>query len=268
MPDIKHNFTGGKMNKDVDERLVPNGQYRDAMNVQVSTSEGSDVGTIQNILGNIEGCTYDNNNPNPIPIGSTTVGSVSDEKNDTLYWLIAGQPFLQGNLCDAIDNGDITLPISTQDMIMRKTSSGCEPVFVDKYSVLIENTDVGSDSSNTIVIDVNSLLDITVGMTVTGVDSTGCIFSDPLIVESIGPLTMIPMNYYFNYDVIPETFAGGIVNWDDAGTDASAFQGYFEAFPAADRTAASGGLQEGILKHFQLQTVEMRENLEDGRPSH
>jgi hypothetical protein len=52
MPEIKNQFTSGKMNKDLDERLVPNGEYRDAMNIQVSTSEGSDVGTIQNILGN------------------------------------------------------------------------------------------------------------------------------------------------------------------------------------------------------------------------
>ena len=68
MPEIKHNFAGGKMNKDVDERLVPNGEYRDAMNIQVSTSEGSDVGTIQNILGNIEGCTYPTWQENPIPV--------------------------------------------------------------------------------------------------------------------------------------------------------------------------------------------------------
>jgi len=52
MPEIKNQFTGGKMNKDLDERLVPKGEYRDAMNIQVSTSEGSDVGTVQNILGN------------------------------------------------------------------------------------------------------------------------------------------------------------------------------------------------------------------------
>ena len=50
MPEIKHSYTGGKMNIDLDERLVPNGEYRHAENVQVSTSEGSDVGTIQNIL--------------------------------------------------------------------------------------------------------------------------------------------------------------------------------------------------------------------------
>ena len=38
MAEIKHVFSQGKMNKDLDERLVENGQYRDAMNIQVSTS--------------------------------------------------------------------------------------------------------------------------------------------------------------------------------------------------------------------------------------
>ena len=81
MPEIKNTFTQGKMNKDLDERIVPNGQYRDAMNIQVSTSEGADVGTVQNILGNIQ-------------VGSNRtgwecVGSIADEKNDVLYSFIA-----------------------------------------------------------------------------------------------------------------------------------------------------------------------------------
>tara|TARA_R110002167_G_scaffold88800_1_gene239424 strand:+ start:2177 stop:10690 length:8514 start_codon:yes stop_codon:yes gene_type:complete len=88
MPEIKHQFTGGKMNKDVDERLVPNGEYRDAMNIQVSTSEGSDVGTIQNVLGNIL-LSDQLNIMNP----SVCIGSISDEKNDTLYWFITGDAF-------------------------------------------------------------------------------------------------------------------------------------------------------------------------------
>tara|TARA_R100000900_G_scaffold37281_1_gene30716 strand:- start:4729 stop:13347 length:8619 start_codon:yes stop_codon:yes gene_type:complete len=86
MPDIKHNFARGKMNKDADERLVPNGEYTDAMNIQVSTSEGSNVGTVQNILGNAM----------PLPgyqmavIGndSVCVGAVSDEKNDAFYYFV------------------------------------------------------------------------------------------------------------------------------------------------------------------------------------
>ena len=54
MPELKHTFTGGKMDKDNDERIVANGQYREALNIQVATSEGSDVGAAQNILGNLK----------------------------------------------------------------------------------------------------------------------------------------------------------------------------------------------------------------------
>ena len=59
MPEIKHTFTTGRMNKDLDERLVPNGQYRDAMNIQVRTTDGDsdglgDAGTVQNIQGNAQ----------------------------------------------------------------------------------------------------------------------------------------------------------------------------------------------------------------------
>ena len=84
MPEIKHNFTGGKMNKDLDERLVPNGQYKDALNIQVSTSEDSGVGTVQNILGNslIPGQDFIGEN-------GVCVGSIADEKNDKLYYFIA-----------------------------------------------------------------------------------------------------------------------------------------------------------------------------------
>ena len=94
MPEIKNQFTGGKMNKDLDERLVPNGQYRDAMNIQVATSEGSDVGTAQNILGNQEVTvlqpTVTGLAPVPftIPLSARVVGSISDEKIDTMYYLL------------------------------------------------------------------------------------------------------------------------------------------------------------------------------------
>jgi hypothetical protein len=85
MPEIKHQFTGGKMEKDLDERLVPNGQYRDAMNIQVATSEGSEVGTVQNILGNKQILLLGNFQLSP---NARTIGCVADEKNDTLYYLV------------------------------------------------------------------------------------------------------------------------------------------------------------------------------------
>ena len=53
MPEIKNIFTSGKMNKDLDERLVPKGEYLEATNIKVVSSEGSDVGSIKNIKGNV-----------------------------------------------------------------------------------------------------------------------------------------------------------------------------------------------------------------------
>ena len=81
MPEIKNLFLQGKMNKDLDERLMPRGQYRHANNVSVSYSEGADVGVVQNILGNTEitGMTI---------ADATCVGSVRDTENDKIYWLI------------------------------------------------------------------------------------------------------------------------------------------------------------------------------------
>ena len=53
MAEIKNNFLKSKMNKDLDARLLPNGEYRDAQNINISRSEGPDVGAIENVLGNI-----------------------------------------------------------------------------------------------------------------------------------------------------------------------------------------------------------------------
>ena len=52
MPEIKNTFLKSKMNKDLDSRLIPNGEYRDAQNLSISKSEGADVGSLENILGN------------------------------------------------------------------------------------------------------------------------------------------------------------------------------------------------------------------------
>ena len=52
MAEAKNSFIKSKMNKDLDERLVPNNEYRDALNIAVSRSEGSDVGALESILGN------------------------------------------------------------------------------------------------------------------------------------------------------------------------------------------------------------------------
>ena len=83
MPELNHKFHAGRMNKDLDERLVRNGEYKDALNVEVGTSEGSNVGAMQNLMGNI-------NISNFIEGNFFCVGSIVNEKEDKIYWLISG----------------------------------------------------------------------------------------------------------------------------------------------------------------------------------
>ena len=52
MAEIKNTFFKGKMNKDLDERLIPKGEYREAQNILINDSEDSNVGAIENLLGN------------------------------------------------------------------------------------------------------------------------------------------------------------------------------------------------------------------------
>jgi len=135
MPELKHNFVQGRMNKDLDERIVPNGEYRDATNIQVSSSEDSDVGTIQNILGNV---LVDSQNL--YPEDAACIATIADEKNNKIYF------FVQGKYKDPSDyfiDGDYSNFSSFRDLIIEYnqpsdlTSVGyLEPVFVDIYGAI------------------------------------------------------------------------------------------------------------------------------------
>jgi hypothetical protein len=52
MAKVLNTFLKSKMNKDLDARIIPGGEYRNAVNVQVSRSEGESVGSVENVLGN------------------------------------------------------------------------------------------------------------------------------------------------------------------------------------------------------------------------
>ena len=109
MPETKHVFTGGKMNKDLDERLISKDQYRNAINIQVSSSEDSEVGTIQNILGNekINLSIIDDSLIQGKKQKYNCVGCISDEKNDTSYWFLAGERLEPINFYNISNNASL-----------------------------------------------------------------------------------------------------------------------------------------------------------------
>ena len=88
MPEMKHNFTKGRMNKDLDERLVPKGEYRDALNIEVSTSEGSNMGALQTCLGNLVVSQPNNGSTNFLSEQPSVVGKVEDARNNRILYFV------------------------------------------------------------------------------------------------------------------------------------------------------------------------------------
>ena len=78
MPEIKRLFSASRMNRDKDDRLVTPGEYREALNINVSKSEGSDMGAIENLLGNKEIVTTGIAN-------AKVIGSLRDNGNEKIY---------------------------------------------------------------------------------------------------------------------------------------------------------------------------------------
>ena len=82
MAQARNTFSKSKMNKDLDARLMRSDEYRDAQNVQVSRSEGANVGSLENVLGNEAVLNID-------ALTSTAnqkcIGYLTDEINNFIY---------------------------------------------------------------------------------------------------------------------------------------------------------------------------------------
>ena len=79
MPEIKNTFLKGRMNQDLDSRILPQGEYREAINLLISRSEGSTVGEFENILGNTNVGTISSTHQESV------IGHFVDETNNRVY---------------------------------------------------------------------------------------------------------------------------------------------------------------------------------------
>jgi hypothetical protein len=96
MADLLRTFIAGRMNKDLDERLLPDGEYRDAVNVTIDTSEGSNIGSIQNAYGNTQIASINNILSNQgvfIANDAVTIGAYSYEATNLLFWFVVASDF-------------------------------------------------------------------------------------------------------------------------------------------------------------------------------
>jgi hypothetical protein len=93
------------MNKDLDDRLIPNGEYRDAQNISVGKSEADDIGSLETVLGNaIKTPTITPVLPKNIKI----IGYLVDEYTSKMY-------IFATNYTDSNPNDQPAYPTSNTD---------------------------------------------------------------------------------------------------------------------------------------------------------
>jgi len=85
------------MNKSVDERLVPDGEYIDALNIRMGSTEDSEIGAVENTKGNTQLTTlvYPPTGT-ALSANATCLGAYSDGANETMYWFVHDPSFTEG----------------------------------------------------------------------------------------------------------------------------------------------------------------------------
>jgi len=108
MAESKNNFIKAKMNQDLDDRLIPQGEYRVGQNVTISRSEGDGVGTFQNILGNNDLSSFGLTDTN-----LKIIGYLVEEVNNALY------VFITNYTDSSIDQLSNRAPAASSNYIIR-----------------------------------------------------------------------------------------------------------------------------------------------------
>ena len=91
MAESKRTFQSAKMDKDVDDRILKPGQYRDALNISVDFSEDGNVGAVENLKGNELIANQDiyglsaSSNPNAV-----VIASYPHPEEKKIYYFVTG----------------------------------------------------------------------------------------------------------------------------------------------------------------------------------
>ena len=146
MTEVKNSFLGSKMNKDLDDRLIPNNEYRDALNISIGKSEGDSIGVAQTSLGNLELVQLDGEKFETLK-GLTCIGYFSDNKNNRIYQFLTNYTDQTPSL--------IMPPSTTRTMKITVYDPAASPV----YRTLVSGTFLNFSKTN-IITGVNLIEDL------------------------------------------------------------------------------------------------------------
>lgn len=110
------NFVAGRMNKSVDERLLPAGEYVHAENVRLGSTELTEIGAVENSKGNLQLTKLQYNNVD-LSAYATCIGAFEDGENETMYWFVHDPNHPYGGPVDLIVSYDTKIQFLTYHVV-------------------------------------------------------------------------------------------------------------------------------------------------------
>jgi len=156
MANFSRNFLAGRMNKVTDQRLLPDGEYVDAMNIRMGSTEVAEVGVITNTMGNLPLTSLKYIDGTPLSQSARCIGAIDDSANETIYWFVHDPAFTVGatGKLDLIVSYNILTTILTYHVISIDNGDGVDttlnfnPTYLITGVNLIENLIFFTDDYN------------------------------------------------------------------------------------------------------------------------
>ena len=147
MANFTRNFIAGRMNKVVDQRLLPEGEYIDAMNIRMGSTENSEVGVIENTKGNLPLTSLTYINGTPLSSSARCIGAIQDSVNETVYWFVHDSNFPVGatGKLDLIVSFNVFTNILTYHVISINDGTNVKTTLNFNPSYLITGIDIIGD---------------------------------------------------------------------------------------------------------------------------
>jgi hypothetical protein len=139
MANITRNFLAGRMNKIIDQRVLPEGEYVDAMNIRMGSTEKSEIGVVTNTKGNSPLTILTYLDGTPLNPSARCIGAMEDSANETIYWFIHDPKFTIGptGKLDLIVSYNVLTNILTYHVISINDGSGINTTLNFNPSYLI-----------------------------------------------------------------------------------------------------------------------------------
>lgn len=144
MAKFSRNFTAGRMNKVYDQRVVPDGEYIDAMNVRMGSTEKSEIGVIENTKGNTPLTSLSYIDGTPLSASAKCIGAIENSFTETIYWFLHDPDFPVGatGKLDLIVSFNVSTNILTYHVISINDGDNVNTTLNFNSNYLITGVDI------------------------------------------------------------------------------------------------------------------------------